>query len=141
MKKNNKRFIRHEQWIEIERREGKTVTLFYPPNDEFEELRLKMDPPPDMIYRRLNFIHGVPPEYLWIGPTLEFQEYGGLFLQRITVAEWPEIFLLEKLNGNKFVISARFPQPRPEVLGPCPCPHCIEERAHPENGSRYDRFV
>jgi hypothetical protein len=139
MKKNNKRFIRHEQWIEIEIREGKTVTLFYPPNAEFEELRLKMDPPPDMIYRRFNFVHGVPLEYMWIEPTPEFHKYGGMFLQRITVAEWPDIVEEEKWLGNKLAVSARFPQPRPEVLGPCPCARCTEERAHPEKGSRFDR--
>jgi hypothetical protein len=125
--KNKKRFIRHEQWIEVEQREGKTVTLFYPPNDEFEELRLKMDPPPDMIYRRLNFIHGIPPEYMWLCPTPDVRQYGGLYLQRITVEEWPSIMAAEKAGGNKFVISAQFPQPRPAVLGPCPCALCLAD--------------
>jgi hypothetical protein len=139
MKKNNKRFIRHEQWIEIEQRDGKTVSTFYPPNDEFERLRLKMNPPPDMIYRRLNFIHGVPPEYDWIEPTPEFRRYGGMFLQRVTVEEWPSILAQELLIGNCRVISALYPQPRPEVLGPCPCMRCTEERANPSKGSRFDR--
>jgi len=139
MKRNNKRFIRHEQWIEIEREDGRTVTTCYPPNEEFEQLRLKMDPPPDMIYRRLNFIHGVPPEYLWIEPTPEFQMYGGLFLQRVTVEEWPEIMEREQTAGDGHVVSARFPQPRPEVLGPCPCARCTAERADPSKGSRFDR--
>ncbi len=137
--KKAKRFIRHEQWIEIEQREGKTVTIYYPPNQEFEELRLKMDPPPDMIYRRLNFIHGVPLQYSWIDPSPDFQKYGGLFLQRVTVEEWPSILALEQRPGNQHVISARFPQPRPEVLGPCPCARCTAERADPSKGSRFDR--
>jgi hypothetical protein len=139
MKKANKRFIRHEQWIEIDVREGKTVTLYYPPNEEFEELRLKMDPPPDMIYRRLNFLRGVPLEYLWVDVTPEFKKYGGLFLQRITVEEWPYLMQLEKESTHPHAISARFPQDRPPVLGVCPCARCTAERADPSKGSRFDR--
>jgi hypothetical protein len=137
--KKTKRFIRHEQWIEIEIREGKTVTSYYPPNDEFEELRLKMDPPPDMIYRRLNFVHGVPLDYMWVNPTPDFQLYGGLFLQRITLEEWPSILAAEKQSLHGMVIPARFPQPRPAVLGPCPCVRCTAERADPSKPSRYAR--
>jgi len=125
--KKSKRFIRHEQWIEIEQREGKTVTVFYPPNDEFEELRLKMDPPPDMIYRRLFFVHGVPAEYMWVEPTPEVAQYGGLYLQRITVDEWPSLLAAEKIKGNQFAISAQYPQPRPAVLGPCTCARCTAD--------------
>ena len=34
-----------DQWIEITRQDGKTVTTPYPPNKELERLRQEMDPP------------------------------------------------------------------------------------------------
>ncbi len=91
-KKSNKRFIRHEQWIEVMQKDGKTVTTFTPPNQEFERLRLEMDPPPDMIYRRLNFFNGIPEEYMWALPTPQLARWGGQFLQRILPEDWPAIF-------------------------------------------------
>jgi hypothetical protein len=138
--KNKKRFVRHEQWIEIMRVEGKTVTVYYPPNEEFEQLRLKLDPPADLIYRRLNFIHGVPPEYLWTDPPADIQQYGGHFLQRITPEEWPIILQAERKSKTGLVIPATNAQPRPEVLGPCPCDKCTQER---EQGkpSRYSSNI
>jgi hypothetical protein len=138
-KKTNKRFIRHEQWIEIMRVNGKTVTLFYPPNEEFEKLRLQMDPPPHMIYRRLNFIHGVPPEYEWTSPTPDIRRFGGHYLQRITLEEWPVLFKAELLEGNRRVIPALNAQPRPPELGPCPCALCTQERMLTPGKSRYDK--
>ncbi len=126
--RRNGRPIQHEQWIEVTRENGKTVTTFYPPNDEFEKLMREMDPQPDLIYRRLFFVHGVPPEYEWLDPSPELRLYGGLFLQRVLPSEWPRIRLLESLLPRNHVVSAKNPQPRPAGWGPCPCPLCKEER-------------
>ena len=41
-----------DQWIEITRQDGKTVTTPYPPNKELERLRQEMDPPAVLVYRR-----------------------------------------------------------------------------------------
>jgi hypothetical protein len=126
--RRNGRPIAHEQWIEVTRENGITVTTFYPPNDEFEKLMDDMDPKPDLIYRRVNFIHGVPPEYSWLDFGPEFARYGGLVLQRVLPSEWPSIKLAESLAPGHHVVSAENPQPRPAGWGPCPCPRCTEER-------------
>jgi hypothetical protein len=140
LKKDKERVIRHEQWIEIKQVEGKTVVLRYPPNEEFEKLRSEMDPQPDLIYRRFNFVNGVPREFLWTGVPPQFQLYGGLFLQRITLDEWPVLLEKERNSGTDLVIPAVNPQGRPEALGPCPCEWCTEER---DKGlpSRYSRNI
>jgi len=126
--RRNGRPIQHEQWIEITVENGKTVSTFYPPNDEFEKLMREMDPKPDLIYRRMNFVHGVPVEYAWLEPSPEVRLYGGLFLQRVLPSEWPYVRLLESLAPGHHVVSAPNPQPRPAAWGPCPCPACTEER-------------
>ena len=136
-KNRNRRIIRHEQWIEIVRVEGRTLTMRYPSNAEFERLRLAMDPPPELIYRRLYFVHGVPAEYCWVGPTPEMQLHGGLALERITLEEWPSILTVEVDAVDGVVIPARNPVGRPEDLGPCPCVRCTEER---DRGNEF-RFI
>lgn len=127
-KRKNGRPITHDQWIEITVEDGITVSTFYPPNAEFEKLMCEMEPRPDLLYRRLNFIHGVPREYNWVAPTPEFRLYGGLFLQRILPSDWPYISFMENLKPGHHAISAPNPQPRPAAWGPCPCPQCTEER-------------
>jgi hypothetical protein len=85
IKKKKDRPVTHDQWVEITRKDGKTITTFYPPNAEFERRRLEMDPPPSLIYRRLNFVHGVPKEYNWTNPTPSIQIWGGCLLHRMKV--------------------------------------------------------
>jgi hypothetical protein len=127
-KRRNGRPISHEQWIEITVENGVTVTTRYPPNIEFEKLMREMNPKPDLIRRRLNFVHGVPREYDWIRPTPNFRLYGGLFLQRVLPSDWPYIALMESLLPSGHLVSTPNPQARPLACGPCPCPRCTEER-------------
>jgi hypothetical protein len=129
-----KRIIQHDQWVEILRENGRTVTLFYPPNEEFERLRLKMDPPPALIYRRLNFVHGVPAEYMWTNPSPEAAQYGGMCLNRILPADWSVVLQAERAPGwNGHVVPTPNPQPRPPEFGPCPCHRCTEKREAAES--------
>jgi hypothetical protein len=118
-----------EQWIEVKRLEGQTVSQFFPSNAELEKELLDMDPQPTLIYRRLNFIHGVPNEYLWTHPSPSVRIRGGLFLHRMLPADWPEVMERERLQGaNHHATASRRPQPRPEAYGPCPCADCTRER-------------
>jgi len=126
--RRNGRPLVHEQWIEITRENGKTVTTRFPPNNEFEKLMREMDPKPDLLYRRLFFPHGVPFEYNWLEPPPEVRFYGGLYLQRVLPSEWPLIRLMESVTPGHHVISAANPQPRPAAWGPCSCARCMEER-------------
>jgi hypothetical protein len=129
MKKKGKRTVHIDQWIEIEKIDGKTVITRYPPNAEFEELRLKMSPPAELIYRRMFFLGSVPDELLSLVGSFVEKRAGGLLLQRITPEEWASILQQEKNLGSDALIPARNPRPRPEEFGPCPCRECKEERA------------
>ena len=62
-KKRKKHFNILDQWVEITRENGVTRTELYPPNDVLLEEGRQMDPPPLLVYRRLNFLSGVPSEY------------------------------------------------------------------------------
>ena len=118
----------HEQWIEVQLLDGESVTTFFPPNEEFETERLEMDPQPTLIYRRFNFVHGVPTEYDWTLPTPAVKKRGGLFLQRMSLADWINVLAAERLNNHTQVVSAEHPLARPEAFGPCPCPDCRAQR-------------
>lgn len=123
-RKSKRKTILHEQWIEVRRVDGKTVTTFYPPNHELEESRLKMNPKPSLIYRRVNFVHGVPPEYHWTDPSPEVEKLGGLFLQRATPGDWLKVMEAERKLQNKIMVPTYKFVPRPEEFGPCPCDRC-----------------
>jgi hypothetical protein len=116
-----------EQWIDIRRLDGKTVSTFYPPNDELEQLRLDMDPPPDLIYRRMNFIGPVPLEYTWTAPREQGRLNGGHCLQRLKPEDWLWVLDQERNFGNGHAVSGCDPQPRPEQFGPCPCFRCTSK--------------
>ncbi len=141
MKRNNRskndRPIQLEQWIEIRVEGGKAVSTFYPPNNELEQIRQKMDPKPELIYRRFNFVDGVPPEYYWVRGPSELLLYGGHWLQRVLPEEWL-LLMAAELNRSGHAAPARYPQPRPEAWGPCPCPACTREREQTPGKSRYD---
>ena len=127
IKKKKQRPITHDQWIEISRKNGQTICKFYPPNAEFERLRKEMDPPPSLIYRRLNFVHGVPEEYSWAKPPIQMTQYGGHYLIRLTTEDWLVAMNKERHEGNHRVVAANS-QRRPAEFGPCPCDRCTAER-------------
>ncbi len=131
--------IQLEQWIEIKVEDNTTVSIFYPSNKELTEILNEMDPKPDLIYRRLNFVDGVPLEYGWANASPEFKQYGGMFVQRVLPEEWPHLMKRESFSDGH-AVGARYPQPRPEAWGPCPCPDCVKERESTPGASRYDKF-
>jgi hypothetical protein len=86
-----------------------------------------MDPAPTLIYRRLNFVNGVPSEYSWTRPDIRTKTIGGLFLHRMNVEDWPEIYRQEKLLGLH-VLPSTHRVDRPAAFGPCPCNECTTAR-------------
>ncbi len=116
-----------EQWIEIKRINGKTVSTFYPPNRELEEIRIKMNPQPSLIYRRLHFVHGVPYQYAWTNAPAQARIAGGLYLLRLTVGDWLTVLQHESRQLQPHVTRAPS-QPRPADFGPCPCARCTTAR-------------
>jgi hypothetical protein len=124
MKKNKKRIITLEQWVEVEVQCGKTVTTLYPPNAEMRKKGLEMDPPPDRVYRRLNFRAGVPLEYYWTTKDEQRRRRGGHCIQRMSLKTWLNIIPLEELKPGQHLGPCGGILPRPKERGGCDCPAC-----------------
>lgn len=96
-----------EQWIEVTITDGVTKTEYVPTNEQLLEELEKEQIEPKMVYRRLNFPDGVPPEYAWTNlhdpktcettrnghwcPLCSVQERGGHGIQRMTFDTWTQI--------------------------------------------------
>ena len=119
--------LTHEQWIEIRQVDGEFVSTFYPPNDEFERERQERDPQPVLIYRRLNFVHGVPAEYSWTAPPPDVRVLGGLFLQRMLIDDWLNVMEEERNAVPHHALPCANPQPPPPEFGGCNCDCCLAE--------------
>jgi len=129
--KNKKKIVRLEQWIEVRIVDGKTVTTLYPANKKLIEEGKGMLPPPEYVYRRINFPDGIPAEYEWAGIlSEEHRERGGCGLQRMTVDTWLDVIEREKLRKDGHIGPTGVGNlPRPKEHGPCPCPKCVAEQA------------
>ena len=132
-KTTEQKIVTLEQWVQITVEDGQTVTKLYPSNEEMQTRLKTMDPPPDMVYRRLNFVHGVPPEYHWATPDPVRRKNGGHGIQRMAVATWCELIQHEEAANNGHVGPCKEMLPRPKSRGGCDCPTCAGSRA------RYER--
>jgi hypothetical protein len=117
-----------DQWLEIEIQDGKTVTTFYPSNEQLIKEGQAMFPPPEMIYRRMHFVHGVPAEYHWTTDDPVTRERGGMGTQRMTVDTWLELIEGENANGTGHAGPCGGNLPRPEERGGCDCETCTHNR-------------
>lgn len=117
-----------EQWVEITVEGGQTVTKLFPPNRGLIEQGKTMDPPPDLVYRRLNFVNGVPKEYHWATHDEQARRYGGAGIQRMTVDRWLEVIEAEKALGHGHIGTCGGNLPRPKERGGCDCTVCTFNR-------------
>ena len=114
-----------DQWIEITVEDGKTVTTLYPPNATLIEEGKVMEPPPEMVYRRLNFPSGVPDEYDWTTDDPEIRMYGGVAIQRMSVDTWLDAIKEEAKRTDGHIGMLKVPPlPRPLSRGRCACDVC-----------------
>ncbi len=119
-----------DQWIEVTVENGKTVTTLHPPNDELIKAGQRMLPPPEMVYRRFNFVGPVPPEYLWSTKDPVMLANGGMGIQRIYVDTWLELIEKEKALGTGHLGPTGVGNmPRPMERGGCDCEVCAGNRA------------
>jgi hypothetical protein len=113
------------QWFEIEVIDGVTKTTAYPANEEVEKRIAKKEEetgrPVELVYRRLNFINGIPDEYAWTTSDPLQRKFGGLGIQRLRVADWRQHILAET-HGH--LRASDFHMPRPEDRGGCDCRAC-----------------
>jgi hypothetical protein len=129
--KNKLRIL--EQWVEIVIKNGNAVTTLYPPNDELREKGQAMDPPPDLVYRRLNFPRGVPKIYHWVVADPVARRYGGTAIQRMTFDTWLRVSAREEHRSDGHIgKTGEGSLPRPEERGECPCPVCTGSTLSPD---------
>jgi hypothetical protein len=124
MKKAKQRIVTLEQWVEVDRRDGKTITTLYPSNAELRKKGQDMDPPPTLVYRRLNFRSAIPVEYHWTTKDPLRQERGGHCIQRMTLGTWFIISRKEEACGPHLGPCGGI-VPRPKARGGCDCPQCV----------------
>ena len=123
-KKAGRKIVTLEQWVEVRVREGATLTTLYPSNDALRQRAQKMAPPPEMVYRRLNFVDGVPIEYYWTTDDPARRGNGGHGIQRMALDTWLETIAHEERLGNGHVGPCSQPLPRPKSRGGCDCEVC-----------------
>jgi hypothetical protein len=115
-----------EQWVQVTVEDGKPVTKLYPPNDVLLKKVQKMDSPPELVYRRLDFVNGIPPEYHWTAKsTPELFETGGAGIQRMRYETWLDVIEREAATGTGHIGPTGVGNlPRPEHRGGCECYVC-----------------
>ena len=114
-----------DQWVEVSILNGVTTTELFPSNEVLIEEGKQMDPPPELVYRRINFPAGVPGEYSWTKPDEQTKLYGGGCIQRMTVKTWLETIEREAATGARHIGPSGHPNvPRPKERGGCDCPAC-----------------
>ena len=126
----SKRITTLEQWVEITVENGETVTKLYPSNEELIKHGQKMWPAPDLVYRRLHFVHGVPREYEWTTNDAVVRQAGGMGVQRMSVDTWLEVIERESAARTGHVGPTGVGNlPRPISRGGCECETCAGNRA------------
>lgn len=114
-----------EQWVEVTIEQGVARTELFPSNQILLEESQKMDPPPLLVYRRINFPSGVPAPYGWTQPDEQTARYGGGCVQRMTMAIWLETIDREAAHPDGHIgPTGKPPIPRPMERGGCDCPAC-----------------
>ena len=115
-----------DQWIEVYRENGVTQTELFPSNQVLIEEGKRMDPPPELVYRRINFPAGVPVEYDWTQPDEQTRKYGGC-VQRMTVDTWLQTIAREATQAGGHLGHTGQPNvPRPKERGGCDCKACTQ---------------
>jgi hypothetical protein len=99
-RKKQRRIVTLEQWVEVNVREGKTVTTLYPSNEELLKEREELDPPPELVYRRINFREGVPKEYYWTTDDALQRQRAWHGVQRMTFERWVVTIEKERQIGD-----------------------------------------
>jgi hypothetical protein len=123
-KQKDKKLPRLEQWVEVRIEEdGRVTTTLYPSNEELIGDGQEMWPPPELVYRRVNFPDGVPEEYFWATSDERARKMGCCGIQRMTIDTWLDVIELESTRTDGHIGPTPVPNlPRPD--GKCTCPVC-----------------
>lgn len=88
---------------------GKTVTTLHPSNEILKQDLEKKWPAPELVYRRMHFVHGVPHEYGWATSDERIRVAGGMGIQRMTMATWLKLIEKEKGLGTGHILPCGGP--------------------------------
>jgi hypothetical protein len=113
-----------DQWVDVERQNGKTVTKLDPSNEQLLEDRKIMKPPPEQVRRRFDFRNGIPDEYEWCLQTEEQRTMRQWAVQQITVDTWLEAIEREKASGTGHLSDTGEDLPDPKRRTWCYCKVC-----------------
>jgi hypothetical protein len=75
----------------------------------------------ELVYRRFNFVHGVPKEYRWATSDAQQIKYGGHAIQRLRQEDW-RLLIAQEAGGH--MLACEYLMPRPESSGGCECSAC-----------------
>ncbi len=89
-----------EQCATINIDNGAAAITLHPPNQQLISDASRMDPNPDIVYRRLEFPRGVPAEYPWVTTDPFARQHGGFIVQRIPFVDWLQLIELENGDPN-----------------------------------------
>ena len=90
-----------------------------------------MWPPPEFVYRRLNFPNGIPHQYDWVGVIDEnHRKLGGCGIQRMEVDTWLQVIEREAKREDGHIGPTGVGNlPRPKQTGGCECATCTANQA------------
>ncbi len=113
------------QWIEVEVVDGVTKTTRHPDDQAMKKIIADTEERKgravELVYRRLNFVNGVPSDYHWATSDENVRRHGGLGVQRLRVSDW--LRQIHREQGGHLQPSD-YNMPRPESRGGCDCKAC-----------------
>jgi hypothetical protein len=115
-----------EQWAEIRTQEdGRVETELFPSNEKLLKECEKRGRKPDLVYRRMFFVGGVPEIYRWTTSEAAIRQGGGLGTQRMTMEQWRSQIAHESVSGQGHLLPCGGNLPRPKERGGCECKVCV----------------
>jgi hypothetical protein len=125
-KQKHKKKVRIEQWVEITMENGVVKTELFPSNEVLIKEGQAKWPPPEIVYRSLNFVDGIPDVYACAGIKDEnHRKWGGCGLQRMTV-DTSLAQIEEEATRTDGHLSPVINLPRPSDAGECSCESCLQ---------------
>ena len=88
--------LRVQQWVEIEVKDGRTITTCSPSNEQVMKDVAKRSERPLFLTRTLNFPRGIPPEYDWACHTDMQQTFPCIARQTVLYSQWLDVIEREK---------------------------------------------
>jgi hypothetical protein len=113
-----------DQWVDVEMKNGRTVTKLDPSNEQLLEDRKIMKPPPEQVRRRFDFRHGIPDEYSWCLQNEEQRTMRQWAVQQITLETWLAAIERERAAGTGHLSDTGEDLPDPKRRTWCYCKVC-----------------